>query len=172
MKNIVKEIEKIYKEISIKVLIISFLAFFLIGILFVFVYKQTSVQKFFFDKKVNHDLVIRAPSGNLNVEVADTDTERERGLSYKKSMNEDEGMLFIFDKTGKYGFWMKDMNFSLDILWLDEDGHVVYDADNVPPETYPGILMNDAPAKYVLELNAGEAEKYGIYLGTKLEIGQ
>ena len=152
-------------------ILIFFLAFTLSG-LAVFIYKSTSVQEFFFDRTIHHDTIVKAPEGEIQTEIAGTSLSRERGLSYRKNMKNNEGMLFVFDKPGKYGFWMKDMNFPLDIIWLDESGRVVYTEDNVATSTYPGYFINSPQAKYVLELNAGVAKKIGIYLGTKLVIGQ
>lgn len=171
-KNIIKKIEKKYKETSLKTLVYLFLTFFIAGILLVMFYQQQPVQEFLFDREVRHDIVIKAPMGNLNVEVADNGFEREKGLTYRTSMNQDEGMLFVFDESGKYGFWAKDMNFPIDIVWLNEEGRVVYIVDNISPNTYPGAFINSANAKYVLEISAGVAEKYGIYLGTKLEFSR
>ena len=151
-------------------ILIFFLAFAVSGIA-VFIYKSTPVQEFFFDRYVRHDIVVRAPEGDIQTEVSDTSSSRELGLSFRKEMQIGEGMLFVFDTPGKYGFWMKDMNFPLDIIWLDKEGRVVYLVDSVAVSTFPGVFMNDPQAKYVLELNAGVASKLGIYLGTKLEIG-
>ena len=65
---------------------------------------------------------------------------------------------------------MKDMLFSLDILWINNDGVVVEVERNITPTTYPKTFINSSAATYVLEINAGEAEKRGLYIGSKVRI--
>jgi len=91
---------------------------------------------------------------DIKVEVADTEAARELGLGGRTSLEPDKGMLFVFDHPDKYGFWMKDMKFPIDILWLDEE-KVIWIESNVSPNTFPQILYPDSPAKYVLEVPAG-----------------
>lgn len=122
------------------------------------------------DKYVRHDLVIEMPKGALTVEVADTKSSREQGLSFRKSMRDDEGLLFVFDVPGRYGFWMKDMNFPLDIVWINQNGVVVEVQRNLLPESYPKTFINASEASYVLEVNKGIAEKLGLYIGSKVKI--
>lgn len=113
---------------------------------------------------------ITAPNGVIRVEVADTKSSRVLGLSGRKGLAEDTGLLFIFDTSGKYGFWMKDMLFPLDIIWINDDGFIVEIERNISPDTYPKTYVNAIPARYVLEVQAGEAEKKGVYIGTKVNI--
>jgi uncharacterized protein len=101
-------------------------------------------------------------------EVADTGALREQGLSGRASLPEGRGMLFVFDQDGSWGIWMKDMLFSIDIVWLDKEGRVAWMETNVSPETYPTAFYSESPARYVLELPAGAAAKYGIAIGTKI----
>lgn len=122
------------------------------------------------NRLVRHDVTILMPKGAIEVEVADTKASRERGLSGKQKMGDDEGLLFVFDAPGRYGFWMKDMNFALDIIWINQNGVVVAIERGVTPESYPQTFINDAEASYVLEINAGLAEKFGLYLGSKVKI--
>ena len=123
-------------------------------------------------------IIVTAPNGqSILAEVADTKDKREDGLSGRTGIADGEGMLFIFDKPGRYAFWMKDMEFSIDIIWIAEDGTIVYSEKNVSPSTYfehtpPQAFMNTAAAKYVLELPANKVDEYGMYLGTKVKIGQ
>ena len=105
----------------------------------------------------------------LSIEVADTLDKQTLGLSYRKSMPEDKGMLFIFPQLGTYGFWMKDMNFSLDLIWLDENGKIVSIDKNISPKTYPKIFNPSSPVKYVLEVNAGWSDKNGIKVGDSIK---
>lgn len=106
----------------------------------------------------------------LNIEIAGTDAKRVQGLSDKVGLTENEGMLFVFDKEGYYGFWMKDMNFSIDIAWLDKNKKITHIEKNVLPKTYPKVfyaLKNEEPILnlYVLETKASFFEKYGIKIG-------
>lgn len=101
----------------------------------------------------------------LNVEIADTATKRERGLSGKIWLREDEGLLFVFEKEGYYGFWMKDMNFPIDIAWLDKDKKIIHIEKAVDPKTYPKIFNPTAPSLYVLETSANFFENSKIKIG-------
>ena len=97
--------------------------------------------------------------------VADTVQSRAQGLSGRAGLAEGEGMLFVFPQDGKYGFWMKDMRFSIDILWLAADGKIVYIAENVSPDSFPQSFESDVPARYVLELPAGYTALHSIAVG-------
>lgn len=102
------------------------------------------------------------------VSIADTDEERQQGLSHTAKLAPQTGMLFIFDTPGRYGFWMKDMQYPLDIVWLDADMRVISVDENVRPESYPETVYPAEDARYVLELNAFEASRIGIVSGQKL----
>lgn len=106
----------------------------------------------------------------LNLEVVATNETRTQGLSGREVLKQNTGMLFVFDESGTYGFWMKDMRFPLDIIWLDEQGVVVHIEYNVAPETYPSVLTPNEKALYVLEVNAGVASESHIEKGTRLDI--
>lgn len=121
-------------------------------------------------KYIRHDVTILMPKGAIQVEVANTKASRELGLSGRPSIGDDEGLLFVFDKPGKYGFWMKDMNFPLDLIWINQNGLVVDIERKLTPGSYPSTFINEVDASYVLEINAGLAEKFGLYLGSKVKI--
>ena len=108
----------------------------------------------------------------LKVEIADTPEERLLGLSGRRGLNEGEGMLFILDEPGRPGFWMKDMRFSIDIIWIKEDGRVLAIDEGVGPETYPETFAPSEDVKYVLEVPEGFSNKAKIELGEILSIGQ
>ena len=115
----------------------------------------------------------------VSVLLADTELKRIRGLSGKNSIGAD-GMLFVFPEEDFHGIWMKEMSFPLDIIWLNEREprtsadcaqndaekekclEVVHLKKNVLPETFPEVFYPKEKAKYVLEMNAGMAEKMGI----------
>lgn len=101
------------------------------------------------------------------VELAETPEAQARGLMFRDSMPEDHGMLFIFPDTAMRGFWMKNCKFPQDMLFFDEDMRLVSVQKRVPPchsESCPSY-SSGAPAKYVLELNAGQADRLGVQSG-------
>lgn len=102
------------------------------------------------------------------LEIASTDAAREKGLGGRRSMPDDRGMLFVLSKPAATCFWMKDMLFPLDIIWLNTDKQVIYLAPRVSPKTYPKSYCPSAPAKYVIELNSGQAQKLDINPGKML----
>ena len=102
------------------------------------------------------------------VDISDNKCKEELGLSGRKSMTDSEGMLFSFDTIGNYGFWMKDMSFPLDIIWLDEQFNIVGAVEKIDPGTYPNIFGADYKAKYVLEVISGTLSKNNIKVGDKI----
>lgn len=106
----------------------------------------------------------------IQISVADTPAEREQGLSGRPSLAENEGLLFLFDTPGEYGFWMKEMRFPIDILWFSEEGNVVHIEEQLQPDTYPTVFSPQAPSLYVLEVPAGFVERHQIKIGDQLEV--
>lgn len=107
----------------------------------------------------------------IDVEIASNDEQRELGLSNRASLAEGKGMLFVFDPPRDVGFWMKDMNFSLDMIFANTDGVILNIAHDVSPDTYPNQLFHSAgEVRYVLEVPAGYAEKEGIAVGQVIEV--
>ena len=96
--------------------------------------------------------------------------ELTRGLGYLESMDEDQGMIFVFPESGKHGFWAKGMQFDFDIVWLDTDGRVVDVVSNISPESYPTVFEPQAESVYVLELVAGQAAMAGIVDGEYIDL--
>src|SRR5690242_5415176 len=109
---------------------------------------------------------------HVKAEIAATEAERERGLMFRESMGELDGMIFVFDAPGLHAFWMKDTLIPLDMLWLDASGKIVSIAESVPPckadpcPTYPPR----AAASFVLELSAGFAKKHQLRVGDTLAL--
>ncbi|MCA9472262.1 MAG: DUF192 domain-containing protein [Nitrospirales bacterium] len=110
----------------------------------------------------------------LTVEIADTPAKRSQGLMFRTNMPPDHGMLFVFRELDHWTFWMKNTKIPLDIIWLDQNGHVVHIESNVPVCTR---MDEGCPryhtlkeALYVLELNAGMAKHYGISIASQLTI--
>ncbi len=104
----------------------------------------------------------------INAHIADSVCKNITGLSGKKDLSSDEGMLFIFDKSGNNGFWMKDMNFSIDILWIGEDFSILGIEKSLKPGTYPQVFGQNYLSKYVLELPAGISDINNIKVGDKI----
>lgn len=100
------------------------------------------------------------------VEVADSPAERARGLSDRGALSPDAGMLFTFDEPDERQFWMKDMRFPIDIVWI-RDGRVIGVDANVPVEDGPPWTTYRSPESVdaVLELNAGMAERHAVTNG-------
>lgn len=120
-----------------------------------------------------HQGLSRITVGDKTVYVylADTEAKRELGLSGRESLAADEGMLFIFPIEGKPSFWMKDMKFPIDMLWIANDGSIIYIKENVSPDTYPEQFAPDTGlARYVLELPAGYSKEHGLDIGSRVEI--
>ncbi len=109
------------------------------------------------------------------VDVAVTRDERQQGLSGRETMAQDAGMLFLFEEEQPLQFWMKDMRFPLDIIWIDGQCRLIDVAADVP--TPPPNASNEEipkaqsplPAQYVLELNAGEWARAGLSPGERVE---
>ncbi|WP_306146090.1 DUF192 domain-containing protein [Roseibium sp. MMSF_3412] len=100
----------------------------------------------------------------FTVEVAVSAPERSRGLMFREEMAADDGMLFIFEKEGDRYFWMKNTPLPLDIIYIDAAGKIVSIAADTTPFSEQTI-PSGAPAKYVLELNAGTSAERGIVVG-------
>lgn len=107
----------------------------------------------------------------FSVQVADTDEKRQIGLSETQKLEENEGMLFLFDSANTYSFWMKNMNFPIDIIYIN-DNKIIKIFKNVPVENgnIPTIYTPDKPANRVLEINAGLSEKYNFQEGDQVKI--
>ena len=101
--------------------------------------------------------------------ISDSSLERQQGLSHRDSLANDTVMVFIFPTDDLHGIWMKNMNFAIDILWLDESRRVVHIEEHVSPDTYPTIFRPDSAARYVVELNSGIVKQLRIQLGQQLE---
>ncbi len=104
-------------------------------------------------------------TGSVFVTLAETQEERQRGLSGHLGLAENEGMLFVFQKEGTYSFWMKDMRFPIDIVWISNAAAVVHIEKNVSPSSYPQTYSSQAPARFVLELPAGFTDAHNVRIG-------
>lgn len=114
------------------------------------------------------DLTIRSGSYSMIVERTDSALARQTGLSGRKCIFEKTGMLFVFDQPDFHGIWMKDMNFPIDILWLDSTKKIVHIEKEVDPNTFDKVFYPSTPASYVLEISAGEVDRAGFALSDQL----
>ena len=106
----------------------------------------------------------------IPVEFADTPAQQTKGLSGRFSMTPMTGMLFRFTKDDPYPFWMPDMHFSIDIIWLNSSFEIVHIEPRISPETYPTLFSSPTPARFVLELPEGTARILGLKIGEKIEL--
>ncbi len=123
--------------------------------------------------------------GNLNVylntsdtlktkfelEFAETDYETQTGLMYRKGMKNNQAMLFIFPDVAMHSFYMKNTEFSLDIIYIKEDMTIASMQENAQPFN-ESALSSMAPIKYVLEINGGHAETLGISIGDRISFSR
>ena len=107
----------------------------------------------------------------IQAEVAENDADRQRGLMFRDSLAENQGMLFVFEKEDRYGFWMKNMRFPLDIIWIDAEKRIVDIKKDVPACGEEGCetLTPAAEAKYVLEVQSGFTDRRGIKIGDRID---
>ncbi|NTV40973.1 MAG: DUF192 domain-containing protein [Candidatus Moranbacteria bacterium] len=146
--------KKIFKIFLVSlVFLFSFAVFF--GIFFFFRNNLDNISR----KTVS--LVVAGHS--FNVEIAEDEDEKSIGLGGRQSLCTDCGMLFVFNKPGKYAFWMKDMLFSLDILWI-KDKKVVFIEKNISFDSGNKFVSSEN-ADSVLEINAGIVDSFGIRIG-------
>lgn len=106
----------------------------------------------------------------VKASVADTLSSRMKGLSGTPFMPDDVVKLFAFGVPGPQSIWMKDMNYSIDVIWVAKEGEIVHIAEDVSPETYPKSFSSPIPAWFVIETNAGFVSKNSIVLGDEVVI--
>lgn len=152
------------KKIFIVVLAITFLGASCVS------NQQASEIKEYADGQIN------LAGRSVSFELAKTAAEKTKGLSGRASIEENQGMLFMFPTPDFLVFWMKDMNFPIDIVWIkgDEVVDVSASVPNEPgvPDTQLKTYLPKVPADRVLELKAGWAERNGLKIGDKVEIIQ
>ncbi len=108
----------------------------------------------------------------VDVEVVSGKKDTERGLQGRQGLGPNKGMLFVFDHDDRYRFWMKDVKFPIDIIWLDRQDRIVAVGENVPPcvaDPCP-VYMPPAEARYVLEVGAGFSRAHGLKPGGRVKV--
>lgn len=121
-----------------------------------------------FNKTSNYVLV---NGKKIQVEIADTELERETGLMNRESLQENSGMLFVYPDSEIRSFWMKNTLIPLDIIFIDENLEIVDIKNALPCYSEPCALYTSSlPAKYVLEVNSGFSEENNISIGEKVSL--
>ncbi|WP_346882686.1 DUF192 domain-containing protein [uncultured Algibacter sp.] len=129
--------------------------------------KQTEVQ---FKKEAELIIfkTIDSTQIALDIEIADTDFDIQTGLMYRNSMENKQGMLFVFDDVSERFFYMKNTKIPLDIIYIDENKKIVSFQKNAKPFD-ESSLPSKAPAKYVLEVNANMVDTWALSIGDKID---
>jgi len=118
-----------------------------------------------------HAIVTTSTGKKISVEVADTVEKRSLGLGKRSGLENGWGMLFVFEKRKQHGFWMKDMEFPLDIIWLDNH-RIAYILRNVQPAksgVIPLVMTPPVAGNFVLEIDAGRADDLKLQVGQRLK---
>lgn len=160
-------IVKIVLALKTKVLVAG--AVLLVSIIALSIFLITYQKTFSCEGEVyKHEATIKTSTGSLSAEVLKDDQERKQGLSGRKCLPKNGAVIFEHQEVDLHGYWMKEMRFPLDIVWLDQDKKVVDIAEGVSPESYPDVFRPDKPAKFVIELNTRSASGFGIDIGDEL----
>lgn len=136
------------------------------GVLVVIVWMVISLVASF---SVNRT-ILRLGSDSFRVTLALTNEERERGLSSTQQLGENEGMMLVYEQDDRWPIWMKDMNYPIDIIWIDSSKRITYIVKNAEPSSYPQtIFQPNDPARYVLEVPGGTADRKNVSYGDKVD---
>jgi len=119
---------------------------------------------------IRNDGIVFFGNYSISVEIADNPEDRSQGLMFRESIPRNTGMLFVFEDEGIYSFWMKNVEFNLDMIWMDNSGEVVHIEENVPTcsEICPSYT-SPRRARYVLEVNAGYVNEINLLKGSIAE---
>lgn len=117
--------------------------------------------------RMNQDQASLQLSGErYHISVMRTPDQLQKGLSGSESLPQGEAMVFVFPRDDKWGIWMKDMNYAIDIVWLNSDREVVHLVQNAEPSSYPDTTFRPGiNTRYVIELPGGTIERTGITVG-------
>lgn len=135
---------------------------FIFGVAAVFYQSQTT--------KTSAKNYLAIGSVRVTITIAASEAERARGLSGRASLGEDEGMLFIFPSATRPAFWMKEMHFPIDIIWLDENWQIAEITKDISPNSFPQTYSPVKPIRYVLEVPAGTASRHDWQIGEKASL--
>ena len=107
----------------------------------------------------------------INLEVVTSIEDQKRGLSNRDLLDYDTGMLFLYEDSKRRSFWMKEMRFSIDILWIDENNTIIGIEESVSPDSFPERFVSPKPVSFVLELVGGWSKEHGLKIGDTVEFG-
>ncbi len=110
---------------------------------------------------------INIRNNTWNVDIATNETDRTNGLSNRKTLRIKNGLLFAFDSLGSHPFWMKDMLIPIDMIFFDDKWEIILIESNIQPNSFPDIFGDKVKSRYVLEINALEADSYGLQVGDR-----
>lgn len=113
--------------------------------------------------------IVRIGDAEVMAELAVTPHEKSEGLSGREALSAGEGMFFVFEGPRRYSFWMKDMSFAIDIIWIDENKEVIDITYDARPDSYPFQFQPRYPAQYALEVKSGWAQSRGVQVGDVAE---
>lgn len=123
----------------------------------------------FVHHKKKYTLLRISPHMFINLEIAQTPQERARGLMFRKNLQKNQGMLFVFPKPLAHSFWMKNTLIPLDLIWLDHEKKIVYYQDEIPPCNESECRIYSPPAdmkaSYVIEIQSGLRKKLNLEKG-------
>lgn len=123
---------------------------------------------FFFIRDRQAKLPLVLGDGAFQATVLRTEDERQKGLSGTNSLAATAAVLFVFPSDGKWGIWMKDMKYPIDIVWLDSDKQVIHMVKRASPDSYPDTTyVPPKNARYIVELPAGTVQSKSITMKTK-----
>lgn len=158
-----------------KFLLQAVLLIIVIGVALFFFKQSPELSNIPFVPQTTKSVQVEINNNILKAEVADTQAKRSKGLSGRQSLASDEGMLFVFDNSGKHPFWMKGLSFPLDFIWINNNQVVDLTADVPPPvlgqsDVSLPIFQSKEDANKVLEVNAGTIQKLNIKVGDSVQI--
>ena len=133
-----------------------------------FTFNQSFAEEIVYSQAI----VTTSTGEEIPVEVADTLKKRSLGLGKRASLKKDWGMLFVFEKKELHRFWMKDMLFPLDIVWLNNHRivHIIHNAKPTNSREKPEVMTSPVPVNFVLEIAAGRAAKLRLKTGQRMKL--
>lgn len=114
---------------------------------------------------VPHTTTLYISDNEFKARVVSTESTREKGLSGTTHLPEGEAMLFVYGHDNRWGVWMKDMHYAIDVIWLDESKKVVDFVTSVSPSSYPRVYVPSKPARYIVEVPSGTVKSKSIRTG-------
>jgi uncharacterized protein len=147
----------------------KFLAFLLFFILVVISFSVFNIKDNLPFNKISY---VNGKIGDvpIRLEVANNPITRAKGLSGRSELKNGEGMIFIFLEDDTPGFWMKDMKFPIDIIWVNSNQIIIGVEQNISPNTFPASFYPPSPIKYVIETQAGFFDNNSLKIGNSISL--